>query len=122
MVFKRVARGLGVIAGKILHSGWHGFWKLMFYLCVALCFFIGIILAFLGNVIVLLLGFILTLCLYFLKAFAWLTKNLMITTKIASEKVGAFTDYFFEGMTSVLKQEREYLEREINLVIHTENL
>lgn len=122
MCLKRMFRFFGRIAGRILHYAWNKGERLIFWAAVALFYFLGIILAFLGNVLVLGLGAVAALLVYLLKGFAWFTYHFMCSTKWISGKVSDYTESFFDGITSIFKQEEENLEREIRLIIRTENI
>lgn len=122
MCLKRFIRFSGRAIGRLAEITLRGFFKGLFYVGIGLFLLGGIILALLGNILVLILGFLLTLCLYALKAFAWFTEQLFLTTKWSGRKVGDYTESFFDGISDVIKQENESVEHEIRMVIHAERL
>ncbi len=121
MCLKRLSRFAGRIVGRASELTLRGFFKGLFYVCIGLFLLLGIILAFLGNVIVVFLTFISTVCLYFLKGFSWLTEHLFLTTKWSGQKVGDYTDAFFDGIADVFQKENEKVEKEIKSVIQIDN-
>lgn len=96
--------------------------RILFWLLVACVYLLGIILAILGNFLVLVLGATAAILVYALKGFAWFTYHFMCTTKWVSGKVSDYTESFFDGITNVFKQEEENLDREIRLILRTENI
>lgn len=81
---------------------------------------IGITLTFLGNLVLLFLGVLITLLIAVLKGFAVLTEKLIVGTRWFGGHVNQFTENFFQGVTSVFKQEEEYLNQEIILLVKSE--
>ncbi len=122
MCLKRIIRFFGRVVGGILRYVWEKGERIVFWLAIACFYLLGIILAFLGNVIVLGLGAVAAFLVYALKGFAWFTYHFMCSTKWISGKVSEYTETFFDGIASTFKQEEENLDREIRLIIKTENL
>lgn len=121
MCLKRLFGFFGRMLGTILRYLWNKGERILFWGLVGSVYLIGIILAILGNFLVLGLGAIAALLVYLLKGFAWFTYHFMCTTKWISGKVSEYTESFFDGISDVFKKEEEHLEREIKLIIRTEN-
>jgi hypothetical protein len=120
MVFKRIARWFGRRFGWFLNIGWDGFKAFAKWIGILLLIIIGAILTFAGELVLLILGAILTIFIFLLKAFAYVTEKLMVTTKWFGSKLSDFTENFYDGITDIFKKEEELLNREISFIIKAE--
>lgn len=124
MVFKRIPRWLGRQFGKLLE----GFGRLSYRITaravylggLLLVLIIGIALTFLGNLVLLFLGALITLLIALLKLLAVASEKLILGTKWFGEHVIEFQKNFFQGITDVFKQEEEFLNREISVLVKSE--
>lgn len=104
-----------------LRSGWDIFKGIMKWIALLLLIVLGSILAFTGQLLLLVLGGLVAICVIFLKVFAWITHQLMVTTKWFGSQVSDFTESFYDNIKDTFTREEEFLKHEIRLVINLED-
>jgi hypothetical protein len=112
-IIKRFFRFLGNCLGWSLRSLFHILKKSLRYIAIGLILIIGFIIWLGGNILLLVLEAFVGFCILFLKAFGWITVKLLGLTKDIGEKIGEFSDTFFEGVAEIFREEERELENQL---------
>lgn len=122
MVITQIFRWWGRRVGWILQELWNGIKAAAKLLGLLLIIIVGTILAFVGQLVLLVLGALVALCIACLKAFAWFTERLMMTTKWFGSKLNDYTESFYGGIAETFREQEDALSDEIALIIRAEKL
>lgn len=108
-VFRLFGKGIGVLLYNILLFLKRSFRYIVIFLAVIV---LGILWLF-GHIALILLTFGCSVFVLFLRGFAWLTVKLLGITKDFGEKLGEYTESFFDGITDVFKKEEQELNAQL---------
>ena len=112
-LLKSLFRSIGRLLGWFLYNTFVILKRLSRYILILLAVVILGILWLLGHVVLIFLTFLCSVFILFLKGFAWLTVKLLGITKDFGNKLGEYTECFFDGITDIFKKEKQELDSQL---------
>ena len=112
-MIKKIIRYIGKIFGIFLKSIWSTLKKGGHYFLILLVLIIASLFVFVGNVVLLILSVLGSLLILGLKGFAWITTKTLGITKDFGDKLGEYSEEFFQGIQDTFKKDKDELEEQL---------